>query len=71
MAALIESAGGEEVSEKNKNQAMLYILDEGKDKKMISSFKGQKNGPNVCGVEVVFDGILQQKFDFKKYSLIK
>lgn len=68
---MIRSAGGEEVQEKNKLKASFIILDEKEDKKEIAKLKGQKGVPPVCSVEVLFDGIIHQKFDFKKFSILK
>ena len=58
LAALVTSAGGEEMPEKNKDKATLMILDEVKDKKLIDSYKGKKNIPHICGMEFLFEGIL-------------
>jgi hypothetical protein len=47
-------------------------MDEAKDKKTIAAMAKKKNkGAMVCPVEVIFEGILTQKLDFKKHSLIK
>lgn len=58
MAFLVTSAGGEEANEKNKNEASFMIVDEVKDKKLIQSFKGKKDAPHICGIELMLEGIL-------------
>jgi len=71
MTALVTSAGGEEVNEKNKGQADMLLLEESKDKKVVSSFKNKAQVPFICSVDVVTNGILQQKLEPERYSLIK
>eukprot|EP00350_Pseudokeronopsis_sp_OXSARD2_P011806 CAMPEP_0170551142 /NCGR_PEP_ID=MMETSP0211-20121228/9175_1 /TAXON_ID=311385 /ORGANISM="Pseudokeronopsis sp., Strain OXSARD2" /LENGTH=52 /DNA_ID=CAMNT_0010858129 /DNA_START=211 /DNA_END=366 /DNA_ORIENTATION=+ len=51
MGILIRTAGGEVVSEKSKEQAMIWVVDEKKDHKIVQAMKNSDK--MVCGIESI------------------
>lgn len=71
MSLLITSGGGEIIqNDKQKANATVLILDQNEDKKTIDQLKKGKTKQKVVSMQLVFEGILKQKLDWKKHSLI-
>ena len=50
--------------------ANLCIVDADKDKKDITQMKKGKNPPIIANMHLIFEGILSQKLDIKKHSIV-
>ena len=54
----------------NDKDADIAILDLAKDKKKITTMKKGKKQPKIVSIQLILEGILLQKLDFEKHTLI-